>query len=209
MSSHRPRLIIALLVAATTYACAIDTTPTLPSGRGAQTSGLLPALDSTLTTLVDTTLTSLVVDPTVTATYTIGGVHKLYVRAGGICDLTSSYGLGTWDLPCLPATSPILITAKSWYDAAGHPHVDFSPQLRFVPDDTTASARLFLRDWIGAFDRASVIDYCNDSGCVDESVTDTSLVTQRDTTSGFVFRRIKHFSGYEVAAGRTDSTTAQ
>jgi len=209
MRSHRPRFAIALFVALTAYACRLDaplTSPAKSTGHSKQ-PGLISSLDSSVQSLLDTTVTSILVDPTQTATYTIAGVHRLFVRGGGVCDLSSSYGVLTWDLPCLPATSPFLVTAKSWYDAAGHPHVDFSPQLRFVPDDTAASAELYLGDWIGAFDHASVIDYCNDAGCVDESLTDSSLVTRHDTSTGYVYRRIKHFSGYEVAAGRTDSTT--
>lgn len=211
MSSHRPRLAIALFVALTAIACSLDAPPTSPAKSAVRSTrpDLVSGLASSLESLVDTTITSIVVDPTQTATYTIGGVHQLFVRGGGMCDLSSTYGVLSWDLPCLPATSPVLITAKSWYDPGGHPHIDFSPQLRFVPNDTAASARLFLYDWIGAYDRGSVIDYCNDAGCVDESVTDSSLVTRHDTATGYVSRRIKHFSGYEVAAGRADSTSTQ
>ena len=211
MRSHRPRFGIALLLALTAYACSLDTPPTSPGKSTDHSSqpGLIGSLDSTVQSLLDTTITSILVDPTRSSTYTIAGIHQLFVRGGGVCDLSSSYGVLTWDLPCLPATTSILVTAKSWYDVAGHPHVEFSPQLRFVPDDSAASAELYLRDWIGAFDRASVIDYCNDDGCVDEALTDSSLVTRHDTSTGYVYRRVKHFSGYEVAAGRADSTTTQ
>jgi hypothetical protein len=44
-----------------------------------------------------------------------------------------------------------------------------------------------------------VVKYCNESGCMDESLTDPSLISYVDTDSKVVFRRIKHFSGYVVA----------
>ena len=40
--------------------------------------------------------------------------------------------------------------------------------------------------------------------CYDESKTDLSLLTVRNPLTGRVTRRIKHFSGYNVAAGRDD-----
>ncbi len=44
---------------------------------------------------------------------------------------------------------------------------------------------------------ADHIDYCEGGACVDDAVLDGSVVTQRDG-SGFVYRVIKHFSGYNV-----------
>jgi hypothetical protein len=39
---------------------------------------------------------------------------------------------------------------------------------------------------------------------VDEGVKDRLLETDRDKQGGYVFRQIKHFSGYEVMAGVQD-----
>ena len=41
------------------------------------------------------------------------GDHVLVIPAHGICDLSSSYGPGTWDDPCAPATHGINITATT------------------------------------------------------------------------------------------------
>ena len=42
--------------------------------------------------------------------------------------------------------------------------------------------------------------YCPDRGkCVDESLTDSELLTHIDYSANVVFRRLKHFSGYMVA----------
>jgi hypothetical protein len=126
--------------------------------------------------------------------------HVLVVPAGGVCDpATSSYGPEFWDSDCEPLTHPLTITATTLSDDAGHPYIDFEPALRFVP---TMESDLYLYD--GQRDTANVlaIDYCNaDAVCVDESLTDSSLVTQRIGTSRFLVRRVKHFSGYSVGVG--------
>ena len=49
--------------------------------------------------------------------------------------------------------------------------------------------------------------YCNEKECVDEGTADSTMVTQRDKQQGFVYRRIKHFSGYQVSTGRDDEGT--
>ena len=126
------------------------------------------------------------------------GDHVLVIPAGGVCDLSSSYGQGTWDDDCAPLTHAIVITATTYADAGGHPYVDFQPALRFVPSKETD---LYLKD--GKRDQAGIatINYCSNLGCVDESINDPSLVTQRVGQSRVVVRRIKHFSGYLVAQG--------
>ncbi len=126
--------------------------------------------------------------------------HVLVVPVGGVCDpATSSYGPGTWDDDCAPLTHPLAITATMLADSAGHPYVDFQPALRFVPSKETD---LYLYD--GQRDSATVlaIAYCNaDAVCVDESLTDSTLVTRRVGQSRFLTRRVRHFSGYLVAMG--------
>jgi hypothetical protein len=42
------------------------------------------------------------------------------------------------------------------------------------------------------------------TGCVDESKTDASLIPKRDATGGYLYGRIKHFSGYTVVVDRAD-----
>jgi hypothetical protein len=155
----------------------------------------------------DTVVTVFVVYPSSTSAYPIASDHRLWIRAGGICVLSSTYGPGHWDDPCVVATDPIFITAKSWTDAKGHPHIDFLPRLRFVPlTGKRASAEVYLKDRSAASNPNSTILYCDNGSCVDESLNDPTLVTQRDKQQGFVFRRIKHFSGYEVVVGRDETT---
>jgi len=127
------------------------------------------------------------------------GDHEIVIPAGAICDPeTSSYGFGHWEEPCDPATTPITITATSFSDAGGHPYVDFEPSLRFVP---TSEVYLFLRD--GERDGRNMIamSYCmTTTYCVDESLADSSLATQRVGRTRTLFRRLKHFSGYILAS---------
>ncbi len=158
-------VVAALFVAA----CANRDAWLTPPGDRAR-GDLLDAGASALTALPgDTTETVIVIDPTLTAIYPLGRGNALIVRAGGLCDLASDYGPGTWDLPCLAAALPVTVTARTWYDTGSHPHIDFSPSLRFAPfDGNRASAELWLRDRTASRSSSSVIQYCTDDGCVDE-----------------------------------------
>jgi hypothetical protein len=151
----------------------------------------------------DTAFTVFVINPKKTSTYRIDRMHELVVRAHGVCDLDSPYGPTYWDAPCAPARHPIAVTARTWKDDQGHPRIDFSPELRFVPgDDEHPAAVLRFHDRAAANDTTSTILYCGPWGCIDESLTDPTLVTRRDGPRGSLSRRIKHFSGYEVSVGR-------
>jgi len=127
-------------------------------------------------------------------------LHTISIPAGGICDpASSSYGPGTWDDECDVLTHPITITVNSYSDVDGtHPYLDFSPALRFVPSKTTTITFNMKKVSISDF---STINYCVTADlCVNEGLTDPSLATFNDG-KGKLSRRIKHFSGYNVAAG--------
>lgn len=134
----------------------------------------------------------------------VAGRAKIKFPAGSICDPeTSSYGPTEWDAPCTPLTGPITITARSWVDDAGRTNVSFSPNLRFVP--TASAARgvtLQIKDKHASLSPGARILWCGELGaCIDESLGDPSATTKRDAAGGVVFRRIKHFSAYQVADG--------
>jgi hypothetical protein len=147
----------------------------------------------------DTAVTIIRTDPTRRVTYGIGRDHRITFPKYSICDpKRSTYGPLEWDAPCEPATYSIKITAVSWYDREGHPRVEFSPELRFVP---TTEVILAMRDEDAAGDPQATILFCVDLGtCFDDALLDPSLQTVRDPKTGFLSRRIKHFSGYHVAA---------
>jgi hypothetical protein len=127
------------------------------------------------------------------------GDHVLVIPAGGICDLSSSYGMGTWDDPCAPLKHSLIITATTYADAGGHPYIDFQPALRFVPSKETD---LYLKDGTRTVATMLAINYCSALGwCVDESINDPSLATHRVGNSNIFEARIKHFSGYLIATG--------
>lgn len=204
---HRPstrlttRTIIAVALAAFAAACGRDDSNVTDVAVREPVTMSVEAPSVSVTTYGDTTVAVLVVDPNVSQTYSMGP-HKLVIRQHGICDLaTTSYGPAFWDAPCDPSTVPVTITARV-FNRNGRLHVDFSPALRFVPDTRKPSAELWIKDKQASLNSAFNILYCVELVCWDESLLDRSLVTHRDPKSGFIYRQLKHFSGYEVAAGR-------
>lgn len=128
------------------------------------------------------------------------GDHKINFPAGSVCDMSRTSYLD-WGKPCTPITTTIRIDVRWWRRADGHPEVDFSPALRFQPTKK-GEVTLYLKDAEAARAANPRINYCATAGgaCVDESIFDPALVTKRDSRGGFVYRIIRHFSGYNVWA---------
>jgi hypothetical protein len=127
------------------------------------------------------------------------GNHRLVIPAGAICALTNSgYGPSYWDAPCTTSKAAVTITAKWYTNSVGRAVVDFQPALRFNP---TKTVTLSLLDKAASATSTSSIWYCATStSCVDESKADPSVATTRDPATGYLSRRVKHFSGYNVFA---------
>jgi hypothetical protein len=200
--SWNPRKVIiatgaALLIAACSDAPMAPTSAAPAAVRGALVGGARGRG-------VDTSVVVFVVDPRGRKQFSLGDGSRIRFGAHSICDpKRASYGPGKWDEPCDATSGPVTITARSWYDAAGHPHVAFSPRLRFNP--AAEQVTLALKDR-NAPSALLGINYCPDDGsaCYDEGALDASLTTYRDGRSGsFYYRRIKHFSGYNIASGRS------
>lgn len=153
-------------------------------------------------TAAESKITRFTVQPGHSTTQMISGGHKLVIPADAICDLESSgYGARTWENPCRPSAVPVTITAISSIDSAGHPSVDFTPALRFTPDDAKA-VTLYMLDKATAQDMSLRIYYCKSvRRCIDESIDDPEVATKTDLNSGFIYRRVKHFSGYNIVSG--------
>ena len=149
----------------------------------------------------DTSVTTFTLRPDRGITKTLNGGHQLFVAANAVCDLKSTYGPTEWDKPCALQRTAFSITARTWVESNGHPRVDFQPKLRFAPS-VRANAILYLMDKAAAKDPTFKILYCADGVimCVDESIADPTVATQYDV-NGFLYRRIKHFSGYNIASG--------
>ena len=196
MSKKTSLYIAPLAIAALTLAACQDSAPAAITGarRG-------PSL-ATSTTVGDTTYTSFTIDPNDNGTIVIvGGVHKLTVDKGAVCDpATAGYGPQLWDAPCAPATAGVDFSAKSWFDAQGHPHITITPDVRFVPGKVVT---MYMKDKNAALDSTSNILYCatGAAACVNETTADPSLAPSRDGNGGYVSRRVKHFSGYTVVFG--------
>ena len=148
-------------------------------------------------------------------TYKIGDLYTLTVPADAVCAPGSSYGPDTWDSPCatLNHKQSVQVTATYGFSNGG-PVVDFSPDLRFSPKtEVTLSTMLFapvLTSYRGFFAanpwalRYFGIYYTPDLGqtTVVDAALDPSLRTHIDLESGAVWRRVKHFSGYNQASGK-------
>jgi hypothetical protein len=146
----------------------------------------------------DTSYSTFQYDPTLSYDLSFGSGHKLSVPAGAVCDpATSGYGAAYWDAPCTVAQAPITFQVKSWRDGAGHPRMSVLPDVRFVPG--SAVTLRFKDDGAAAQARGTIV-WCptGATGCVDEAASDPTLVTRYNANSGWVYRRLKHFSGYNV-----------
>jgi hypothetical protein len=154
---------------------------------------------------------------TVTAaggTFAIGDLYTLTIPAGAVCIPGTNYGPGTWDLPCttLREGQSVKVTASYGFANNG-PVVDFSPDMRFSPTkQVTLSTSLFapVLTTFRAFFQANPtalryfsIYYTPDFGNtrVSDAALDPSLTTHINLKTGEVWRRIKHFSGYNQTSG--------
>ena len=164
-----------------------------------------------------------VADDSMSAEFTVtptGGIfnlgpHAIYFPANSICDpATSTYGPGEWDAPCSPLAEPIRFRAEI-RQMDGRSWVDFTPAVRFVPTNEPANAVwIYMKTASLSTDsdaalsmlrRMSVL-YSPTLGApgVNEALADPSLKTYVWLDGGVAFRRIKHFSGYNVYTGREE-----
>lgn len=128
------------------------------------------------------------------------GASSLELPANAVCTLaTTSYGPSEWNNACVPETLPVTITAVVKNAATNHPSIEFAPAMRFNPA-TSVKLNLSVTD-AATLNNMTVMKYCGpfSTVCVDESLTDASLLTTINAAAGTVSRRIKHFSGYVVA----------
>ena len=209
LANHRRARIAALVVTTLTIGVACsERSPELTAPRSVRAPSDVPdanviIITGTTEVAADTVITTFAIDPALSAGYKIGGEHYLWVNAAGVCDLASPYGPSFWNDRCTPKQTPTVVTAKSWRDAAGRPHIDFEPALRFVPTKgkNKSSAMLFMYDVQAAYDSRSKILFCRNGMCVDEAAKNEFLETDRNKHEGYVYRPILHFSGYEVHCG--------
>lgn len=135
------------------------------------------------------------------------GKHGIVFPRNVICDPeTSSYGPAFWDDDCRVLREPIRIHAEL-RQQDGREWIDFSPALRFRPSWRAV-------DWVWIYmqtdaamlrDQSPNILWSPAIGVpgIDESLDDPTLRTFVSPWTGHAYRRIKHFSGYNVTSGYT------
>ena len=144
------------------------------------------------------------------------GNFRIDYPANAVCDpATSGYGADYWMADCETLTAPITMTAHVSFND-DQALVDFSPDIRFAPSanvyisvkrpkikgqpltDELKAAYAFL--YFHSVDGAKY--------SVDEAATDGEMATKYDNSQGWIWRRIRHFSGYYVRSGEPCDDTA-
>jgi hypothetical protein len=138
------------------------------------------------------------------------GNNAVVFPSQSVCDpATSSYGPGTWDLPCDPLQTSLKVHAEVRREN-GQTWVDFTPSLRFVPSSYPSRwvwMVMYTPEAVGSTTDLSTFNilWANSIGgsTVDEAVSDPTVRTYVDTFSGISIRRIKHFTGYTYSSGNS------
>ena len=199
-----------VLLALATSLMACSENMTMPTADLSETPTTVEGSSRDLTA-GDTVKFSITIDPSRQTLYNLGAGNTLTFPAGSLCDPnSSSYGDTEWDKPCVAAASPLTVNVMIWLDRWGHARVDFDKHVRFVPSDNPAQwVVITFADLQASLDPSFNILYCLswNSSCRDESKKDPSLLPVKNPITGKITRRIKHFSGYNVAAGRDGDDT--
>lgn len=138
------------------------------------------------------------------------GKHGIVFPRNAICDpARSEYGPHAWDVDCPILREPIRIRAEL-RTQDGREWVDFTPELRFRPS-RNAYEWVWIYLLVGDTQTPESLNILWSPAIgipgIDESLEDP---TQRTYVSGgYAYRRIKHFSGYNVTAGRAESAESR
>jgi len=148
-------------------------------------------------------------------TFSVGGLFTVSFPPNSVCDpARSTYGPTEWNRPCvtLSGSQSVSIHASARLNGTGM-GVDFTPTLRFSPStQVIISTDLFasvLKSASSYFAANSdmlnflAVYYSPSPGAtpVADFVSDPSVITHVDLGTGIVWRRVKHFSGYNQTAG--------
>ena len=169
----------------------------------------IPSLDIFPTYAPDSMSADIIVTPT-GGTFVLG-VHSIVFPANSICDPSSSYGVSEWDAPCVAADTNLNFHVELRRDSTGRSWMDFTPSVRFVPsEDADQWVVLFMNIRENSNDVAEKMPpilWASAIGAagVDEAVSDSTLRTYQIPETGIIYRRIKHFSGYQSGIGRADA----
>jgi hypothetical protein len=189
-NSRHLAIILATAVATTLAACSDSSVE--PNASSLKPSGAR-------LTIATTSVTTATLYPQYDNVYVSVEGHRIVIPAYSICAVaTSGYGPGYWNAPCAPQTLPVLFTITTSTNADGSSRVTVSPDVRFAPGKQVMA---YFKDAKAATTPGSVIQYCTLLGCTNEGKSDADMTTFRDPSQGIIYRRLKHFSGYNVVFG--------
>jgi hypothetical protein len=147
--------------------------------------------------------------------FNVNGLFTVNFPKNSVCDPDqSTYGPGEWDKPCvtLSADKTIALQATVQLTSTGVA-VDFQPALRFSPDaQVTISTDIFApaiaasRSYLYSHPAAArplAVYYSPSLGSnlIADYLSDPGAVTHVDLSTGKIWRRIKHFSGWSQTSG--------
>ncbi|MEX2154993.1 MAG: hypothetical protein WD825_16740 [Gemmatimonadaceae bacterium] len=136
------------------------------------------------------------------------GEFTVTFDANSVCDpSTSGYGPELWLSDCQTLDTDFPIRAR-FFTADGKSHVEFLPDIRFHPERnvtvTVVRPEVIAVDSTQALDAFEVwytVRIEDTRYFIDEAWYDPSLVTQVNTETGQVRRRVRHFSGIVIHVG--------
>jgi hypothetical protein len=150
--------------------------------------------------------------PAAGGTINVLGAYTLTFPANAVCDPNAAdtqagYASGEWDSECTVASGDIAVRATLRH-VNGVLYSDFQPALRFAPNANVTISTDLLAPVVRYYDEAGLatgwsISHTTAIGAPLEydAFLDSSVRTVVIGSTGRVFRRIKHFSGYSVATG--------
>jgi hypothetical protein len=208
------RYLAAGMVLVAVAACSDSTVPSSPSARTLTPTP--PAFDLSTTghsfglQSSDFTLTSR------GGSFAISGLYTVTFPANSVCNPDNTkYGSTEWDKACSTLRDGQSIKVHAVLSlASGGLAIDFTPALRFSPSSqVTISTGVFApvlkanKDYFLAHPSALnflAISYSPGLGAssVNDYKTDSSLITHVNLTTGQIWRRVKHFSGYNISTGQ-------
>jgi len=210
------RTLIATAVVAGIAGCSDVATSPRDASTRALSPGTVPTLDFSPSLLFNGLQTTSFTVTSAGGKFSIGnGLYTISFPANSVCDpATSSYGPGTWDAPCTTLADGQSITVTATFGFTNHGlAIDFSPALRFNPSTEVRIATTVYAPVLTTFasyfaaNPSSLhflgIYYAPDLGSAGttDAAFDSSLVTHVNLSTGLVWRRVKHFSGYSVTTG--------
>jgi hypothetical protein len=211
--SKRVRILAAIVgsgIVVASSACGVDTTAPTPAPIAPtleRVSSFVPSEASKSLVGVADGVYTVTFNPAVDQRLALGP-NRLEIPANGVCELaTSGYGAEYWNQSCAPETNPVTLVITVKNASSSNPSIDFQPAMRFNPK--TNVALYFYVPKVSKQDAKNwVITYCptlshygrGGSKCVNEAQKDHDLDTYIDYKANVLFRRIKHFSAYQVDA---------